>query len=119
MKSMEIKMNLKSQVKSLTNKDEVLKTVEQLRKQRHISDELSDKIASELPNWIKDSEYVIFNLGVHMATAAFRFTFIPVPLPIGIILRDSWILGNKAYFKLQGNKEKAAVHADHPDDTKK
>lgn len=63
-----------------------------------------------LSDIIRQSRYVLLNLGAHMAMGAI-FAFDIIPLPMGVISRVVWVLGNRIYSEVRRDDEKRKVHS--------
>lgn len=74
-----------------------------------ISAKKRDHIEKYLEEWVADSKYILFNLGVHIGIGFVRFTALPVPL-LGSISRFLWVLGNRVWFFLKGETRHKEIH---------
>ena len=68
-------------------------------------------INSRLEEWVEDSRYVLLNLGIHISIGLVRFTAIPIPLPIGSILRALWVAANRIYYTIRRDAHRSRVHS--------
>jgi len=93
-----------------TSEEKVRLTIDRLVAENYLSREKGDATKETLPEAIKKSEYILFNLAVHMACGAV-FAFDLIPLPMGTISRDLWVIGNRFYYELRRDVEKKRVHS--------
>jgi len=98
-------------VEKLHHLPSLRETLGRLYKEGRIDKEKKDYIETHIEKWVKDSKYILFNLGVHMAMGFVRFTVIPIPLPIGSTLRALWVMGNRMHCNLIWNMERKRIHS--------
>ena len=75
-----------------------------------LSPERGSSIKENLSTTIKQSKYILFNLGAHMSIGAV-FAFDIIPLPMGTISRVLWVMGNRIYVEFKRDKEKRKIHS--------
>ena len=85
-------------------------TIERLVREGYLSKEKGCALNESLPEVIKKSEYALFNLGVHLSLGVI-FAFDLIPLPLGTISRDIWVLGNRLYYEIARDGDKKKVHS--------
>jgi len=98
-------------IQSLHHVPSLRETAARMRKEGRINKERELHINSHLEEWVTDSKYILLNLGVHMGMGLVRFTAIPLPLPIGSILRVLWVMGNRMYCNLRWDMHKKRIHS--------
>lgn len=86
-------------------------TIVRMAADGRISKEREEYINTHLHEWVTDSKYILFNLGIHIALGLVRFTAFPFPLPIGSTLRTLWVMGNRMYCNLTWNMHRKKVHS--------
>lgn len=101
---------IKELKEQFTNREQIGKTIERLVEEGHLTKERASVLKNSLPDKIKKSEYVLYNLAVHLGIQAI-FAFDLIPIPIGTISRFSWVLGNRVYYTIKGDKEKKDIHS--------
>ncbi len=103
-------MNSRKILKRFTNQESIEKTIERLINESYLSKERGEVLKKSLPDMIRKSEYVLYNLAVHTAIGTI-FAFDLIPIPLGSISRFNWVLGNRIYHTVKDNKEKKQVHS--------
>ncbi|MBM3176075.1 MAG: hypothetical protein FJ022_07200 [Chloroflexi bacterium] len=93
-----------------TDRDSIESTVNRLLDDKLIPPERADLLKRNLPDTIRQSRYILLNLGAHMAIGAI-FSFDIVPLPLGTISRVLWVAGNRIYSEVKRDDEKKKVHS--------
>lgn len=78
-----------------------------------ITKEHEQYIRTHLEEWVADSKYILFNLGVHIGIGLVRFTALPVPLPIGSILRPIWVIANRIHCDVRWDMHRKKIHSIH------
>lgn len=87
------------------------KTITRMVTDGRLSEEREAYIKSNLKEWVEDSRYILFNLGIHISIGFVRFTVFPFPLPIGSTLRPLWVMANRMYCNLKWDMRRKAVHS--------
>lgn len=109
---MRIISTIKDLTKELLDSNKILVTVEEVKKKGYISDDIYKNITSNLDKWTLESKYIISNLAVHIGILVFRYTFFQIPIPfVAPAMRSAWTLGNRVYYQIKGDKEKAKIHS--------
>ncbi|MDY6965181.1 MAG: hypothetical protein SVM80_04320 [Halobacteriota archaeon] len=85
-------------------------TIEKLVQEGYLPPERGMALKESLPDIIERSEYVLFNLGAHISIGLI-FAFDLIPLPLGTISRDIWVIGNRLYYEVRMNNEKKKFHS--------
>ena len=101
----------KALIQSLHHLPSLEETLLRLHKDGRIGDDKKIYIDSHLGEWVKDSKYILMNLGVHIGVGFVRFTAMPLPLPIGSTLRPLWVIGNRIYCNLRWDMHKKRIHS--------
>ena len=105
------KKSKKKIIQSLHHIPSLQETIARLSADKKINKEREDFINSHLEEWVVDSKYVLFNLGVHLAMGVVRFTATPFPLPIGSTIRPLWVMGCRMYCNLRLDMRRKRVHS--------
>ncbi len=105
------KKSKKKIIQSLHHIPSLRETISRLSSDKKISKEREDYINSHLEEWVADSKYILFNLGVHLAIGFVRFTATPFPLPIGSTVRPIWVRANRMYCNLRWDMRRKKVHS--------
>jgi len=108
---MRAKENRKKIIQNLHHIPSLQATIARMLKEGKISKEREAYISSHLEEWVADSKYVLLNLGVHIGMGFVRFTSIPLPLPIGSMMRVIWVIGNRIYCGLKRDIHKKRIHS--------
>lgn len=85
-------------------------TVERLQTDGTISQEQSKLLHSALASDLQDAQYIIKNLGAHLAIGVV-FAFDVIPLPLGTIGRVSWVAGARVLETFRRNWQRASIHS--------
>jgi len=93
-----------------TDRDNIESTVNRLLVDKLISPDRADLLKRNLSDTLRQSKYILLNLGAHMAIGAI-FSFDIVPLPLGTISRVLWVAGNRIYSEVKRDDEKKKVHS--------
>jgi len=93
-----------------TDRDSIESTVNRLVDDKLLTPDKGDLLKRNLPDTIRQSRYILLNLGAHMAIGAI-FSFDIVPLPLGTISRVLWVAGNRIYSEVKRDDEKKKVHS--------
>ena len=107
------KKSKRDAIKNLHHIPSLKETIARLSLDGRIDNERQDYITSRLEDWVADSKYILFNLGVHLGIGVVRFTAIPFPVPIGSILRPLWVMANRMYCNLKWDMRRTQVHSIH------
>lgn len=86
-------------------------TIGRMSQDGRIDKEREAYINSHLEGWVSDSRYILLNLGAHIGIGLVRFTAIPLPLPIGSILRVLWVMANRLYCDLKWDMHRKRIHS--------
>lgn len=93
-----------------TDRDSIESTINKLTDDKLIPPNRGVSLKRNLPDTIRQSRYILFNLGAHMAIGAI-FSFDIIPLPMGTISRVLWVVGNRIYNEVKRDDEKRKVHS--------
>ena len=93
-----------------TDRDSIESTVNRLVDDKLVPPYKGDLLKRNLSDTIRQSRYILLNLGAHMAIGAV-FSFDIVPLPLGTISRVLWVAGNRIYSEVKRDDEKKKVHS--------
>jgi hypothetical protein len=96
--------------KWLLDPSELSSTIERLRADELLSDAEATELRETLPLTISRSAYILRHLAAHLAIGVV-FAFDVIPLPIGTVARVTWVVGNRIYEAVLGNRERARVHS--------
>ncbi len=83
-----------------TDRGKIEATIDRLVEESRLGAGDAERLRAELPEVLARSEYVLFNLGVHLSIGAL-FAFDIIPLPMGTISRCVWVAGNRAYLEVR------------------
>jgi hypothetical protein len=96
--------------RELTSEPRLRESIERLRQDGCLSVSEAERLQLSLPELLRNSHYVLRHLGAHFAVGViFAFDFLP--LPMGMISRGLWVIGNRIYETVRGHREEAAVHS--------
>lgn len=107
------KKNHKKIIDSLNHIPSLEATIARMSSDGKITKEREEHIRAGLGEWVADSKYILFNLGVHMGIGFVRFTALPFPVPIGTILRPIWVIGNRLYCDFRWDMHRKKIHSLH------
>lgn len=93
-----------------TDRDSIESTVSRLVDDKLVPPDKGDFLKRNLSDTIRQSRYILLNLGAHMAIGAI-FSFDIIPLPMGTISRVLWVAGNRIYSEVKRDDEKRKVHS--------
>jgi len=93
-----------------TDRDSIESTINRLVDDKLVTPDKGDLLKRNLSGTIRQSRYILLNLGAHMAIGAI-FSFDIVPLPLGTISRVLWVAGNRIYSEVKRDDEKKKVHS--------
>lgn len=85
-------------------------TIARLESDGLLSAAAAAELRRRLPETLEQSAYVLRHLAAHLAIGAI-FAFDLIPLPLGTIGRVLWVIGNRVYESLRGDRERARVHS--------
>jgi hypothetical protein len=98
-------------VGSLHHVPSLRETLARMHNEEKISKTEEAYIKENLDEWVEDSKYILLNLGVHIGIGFVRFTAIPLPLPIGTIMRPIWVGGNRVFYTLRHDPHRKGIHS--------
>lgn len=93
-----------------TDRDSIESTINRLVDDKLVPADKGELLKRSLTDTIRQSRYILLNLGTHMAIGAV-FSFDIVPLPLGTISRVLWVAGNRIYSEVKRDDEKKRVHS--------
>ncbi len=95
--------------RALLDSEQVEKTILRLVEDGQLGVAQGAELARQLPEIINHSGYILGHLGAHLGIGALRS--IMIALPLGSLLRSSWVAGSRLYETLRRNPEKARIHS--------
>ena len=98
-------------IKSLHHVPSLRETVARMYAEGRLNKDREEYINMYLEEWVADSKYILFNLGVHIGIGFVRFTVLPFPIPIGTILRPVWVAANRIYCNLRWDMQRKKIHS--------
>jgi len=70
--------------------------------------ETYESLLADLPVWFQRSEYIIRQVRAHLTILVIQVSFL---LPIGILGRSGWVLGNRLFYAIKRCQDRAKVHS--------
>ncbi len=104
-------MSKRKIIESLHHVPSLRKTLARMHEEGRITKDKYDYINSHIEEWVADSKYILFNLGVHIGMGFVRFTAIPLPLPIGSTLRGVWVILNRIWCDIKWDMHRKKIHS--------
>lgn len=101
----------KKVIDSLHHLPSLRETVTRMYSDGKLNKDREEYISMYLEEWVADSKYILFNLGIHLGIGFIRFATVPFPIPIGTILRPLWVAGNRLYCDIRWDIERKKIHS--------
>jgi hypothetical protein len=98
-------------IDSLHHLPSLRETVERMYSDGKLNKDRQEYVNMYLEEWMADSKYILFNLGVHIGIGFIRFTALPFPVPIGTVLRPIWVAGNRIHCDLRWDMQRKKIHS--------
>jgi len=95
--------------KALLDTEQVQQTILRLVEHGTLSETRGALLRQRLPDMVRECGYIIGHLGAHLGIGAVRS--IMIALPLGSLLRCSWVAGSRVYETPRWNPEKARIQS--------
>ncbi len=94
---------------SLLDGEQVQDTILRLVASGELDEAQGAELARRAPVIAADCGYILGHLGSHLGIGAVRAILVFIPL--GSVLRASWVAGSRLYETVRGNSDRARIHS--------